>query len=74
MKILIKIFLVIVVFLISYGYYLKNSAVLKGDAFIGIGIITLAFIVMPLFIYSRYRDKKLKSFILNPKDLEEIKK
>lgn len=63
MKILVKGLLIIVILLIALGYYYKNTNDPKGDILVGIGILTLAFILMPLFIYSRYRDKKLKSFI-----------
>ncbi|MCF6350157.1 MAG: hypothetical protein L3J23_03880 [Flavobacteriaceae bacterium] len=63
MKILVKIVLIIVVLLIAIGYYFKNINNPKGDILVGIGILILAFILMPLFIYSRYRKKKLKSFI-----------
>lgn len=68
MKILVKIVLVIVILLIAIGYYFKNTNHPKGDVLIGVGILSLAFVLMPLFIYSRYRDKKLKSFIYKHDD------
>ena len=63
MKLLVKIVLITIILLVSVGYYFKNTDNPKGEVLIGIGILSTAFVLMPLFIYSRYREKKLKSFI-----------
>ena len=63
MKLLVKIILIAIMSLIAVGYYFKNTNNPKGEVFIGIGIMSIVFILMPLFLYSRYRDKKMTSFI-----------
>jgi hypothetical protein len=68
MKILIKIILVTIIGLICYGYYIKETNIQKGDAYIGIAIMSIVFILMPLFLIDRYRNKKLKSFIYKHED------
>lgn len=68
MKLLVKLILVIVIAIISIGYYYKNTGNPKGTAIIGIGILTLAFVLMPLFIYSRYRSKKISSYKLKKEE------
>ncbi len=68
MKILVKIVLVIVIILIAVGYYFKNIGDSKGDIIVGVGILTLALVLMPLFLFSRYRDKKLTSFVYKHED------
>ncbi len=68
MKVLIKIILLTIIVLIGYGYYIKETDIQKGDAYIGIAIMSIVFILMPLFLVDRYRNKKLKSFIYKHED------
>ena len=64
MKFVLSTILVLVVGMLGYGFYLKNSGNSDGEIIIGFGVLTLAFILMPLFIYHRYKNKDLKSFEL----------
>ena len=65
MKYLVRILLVIVLGFISFGYFHKNNGNTEGDKWVGIGVLILAFILMPVFIYHRYRNKKIKDYELN---------
>ena len=65
MKYIVRILLVIVIGFISFGYYHKNNGSAEGDKWVGIGVLILAFVLMPAFIYQRYRNKKMKDFELN---------
>ncbi len=76
MKFALKTILVLVVGMLGYGFYIKNSGDSNGEIIIGIGVLIIAFILMPLFIYYRYKNKdlsnlKLKNFIKNVKEEEE---
>ena len=62
-KILIGL-IVIIAGLISFGYFQKNNG-LNGDKWIGIGILVLAFVLMPLFLYSRFKNKEVRERMLN---------
>ena len=62
-KILIAL-VAITVCLISFGYFQKNNG-LNGDKWIGIGILLVAFVLMPLFLYSRFRNKETRERMLN---------
>ena len=62
-KILIGL-IVIIAFLISFGYFQKNNG-LNGDKWIGIGILLVAFVLMPLFLYSRFKNKETRERMLN---------
>ena len=69
MKNLLKIlFIVFVIWMITGGYleYTKHP---KGPIVMGLGVMYLSFILMPLFIYWRYKDGKYKKYILNDKTL-----
>ena len=62
-KILIAL-VAIIACLISFGYFQKNNG-LNGDKWIGIGILLVAFVLMPLFLYSRFKNKETRERMLN---------
>jgi len=75
MKFVLSTILVLVIGMLGYGFYLKNSGNSDGEIIIGIGVLTLAFILMPLFIFHRYKNKDLSNFKLkNFMDKEEENK
>ena len=65
MKIILKIVLTIVILLIISGYTMQYLGNPKGDAVIGIGILCLAFVLMPLFLIQRLKGKDLSQYIDN---------
>jgi uncharacterized membrane protein (DUF485 family) len=62
MKYILIILFFTVIGLISYGFYSVDLNPEKGNLIIGIGVVLTAFVLMPLFIYNRYKDKDMKSF------------
>jgi hypothetical protein len=62
MKFVLSALLVLVLGMLGYGFYLKNSSDLNGEIVIGIGVLIIAFILMPLFIFHRYKNKDLSDF------------
>ena len=77
MKVVLSILLVLVISMLAYGFYLKNSGDFNGEILIGINVLIIAFILMPLFIWRRYKNKNIKDFTFEnyKKDLDEhIKK
>ena len=62
-KILIGL-IVIIACLISFGYFQKNNG-LNGEKWIGIGVLLAAFVLMPLFLYSRFKNKETRERMLN---------
>jgi uncharacterized membrane protein YkgB len=65
MKIVIKIVLTLVILLVISGYTMQYLGYEKGDVVIGIGILCLAFILMPLFLIQRLKGKDLSQYIDN---------
>jgi len=63
--------LIISISLIISGYIIDG---LNSQKFIGIGTLLFFFIVIPLFLYYRWKNKKLKDFILNNEDLKKLNK
>ncbi len=72
MKLVIQIILVLVVINFSIGFYLLNQEHPKGHVVVGIGVLAFSFILMPLFLYHRYRRKKLKNYMLDNEKIDQI--
>ena len=62
-KILIGL-IIIIAGLITFGYLQKNNG-LNGDKWIGIGVLLIAFLLIPLFLYSRFKNKEVRERMLN---------
>ncbi|WP_298541820.1 hypothetical protein [uncultured Aquimarina sp.] len=74
MKYLIRILFIVVVILVAIGYYHKNSGDhTNGDKWVGIGILGATFILMPLFIYHRWKNKKVKDYMLTEENLKKMR-
>ena len=64
MKIVLYIVFGVLAGLIAYGFYINAGEPGAGEKFIGFGVLTFAFIFMPLFIYHRYNGKDLSRYSL----------
>jgi hypothetical protein len=72
MKAILWLVFISVLGLIIYGYYINNSEYNGGEKYIGAGVFLFAFVLMPLFIYHRYKDRDLKKYRLFPtKEMNE---
>ena len=57
MKIILKVLFFLSFLLILLGYILPKFTQINGTKLIGIGVLLFAFVLMPLFIYYRYKDR-----------------
>ncbi|MBG6133209.1 hypothetical protein IWQ47_004617 [Aquimarina sp. EL_43] len=74
MKYIIRILFIAIIILICVGYYFKNSGDHNtGDKLVGIGILASSFILMPLFIYHRWKNKKIKDYMLTEENLKKMR-
>lgn len=64
MKILLKILFFVFLFWMIIGGYLEYTEHPKGSIVVGLGVLFLSFILMPLFIYYRYKGGKYKKYII----------
>jgi len=73
MKFILITVLILVVGTLTYGFYIKSTGDSNGEIIIGISVLAIAFILMPLFIFHRYKNKKMSDFTFEKyqKDLEE---
>ena len=73
MKYVLITILVSILGALSYGFYIKSTGDTNGEIIIGIGVLAVAFVFMPLFIFHRYKNKNKGDFTFEKfrKDLEE---
>lgn len=65
MKLVLKILFIIFIIWMCVGAYLLNTEHPKAEIVMGLGVFFLSFLLMPLFIYHRYRNDKYKKYQLN---------
>ena len=73
MKYLLRFLLLAFFILLGYGYLLKNSGDEMGDKWIGVSILLLALVIMPLFIFHRYKNKNFSDYMYKTDKREEEK-
>lgn len=54
------------------GFYIKTEDLETGNLIIGISIVSLFFVLMPLFIYHRWKDKDIKKYMLTKENIEKM--
>ncbi|GAA4273817.1 hypothetical protein U6A24_02245 [Aquimarina gracilis] len=74
MKYVIRFLFISIVILVCVGYYFKNTGDhITGDKFVGMGILAASFILMPMFIYHRWKNKKVKDYMLTEENLNKMR-
>ena len=68
MKYIIITLLCLIIGAIAVGFYIREENWLVGNRIVGIAVLVMAFVFMPLFIYYRYKNKKLEDFSIVPKE------
>ncbi len=71
MKTLVKILFFIFLVWMAVGAYLLNVQHPRAEVVMGLGVFFMAFVLMPIFIYYRYRDGKYKKYIMNTMENEK---
>ena len=70
---LLQILFACIVIAIITGFVLKSNNPIIGDRVIGVTILFTTFIFMPLFIYHRWKDKKLAGYTLTPENFKKMR-
>lgn len=71
-NILIILFFVIVITL-GVGFYIKSSDPATGDLLIGLSMVAGFFVLMPLFIYHRWKNKNVADYMLNRENIMKMR-
>ncbi|HSJ11550.1 MAG TPA: hypothetical protein VK916_02630 [Gillisia sp.] len=54
-------------------YYRLNDDLVFGDRIIGLSVLAFAFILMPIFLYVRWKGKKLEDYTLSDKNMKKMR-
>lgn len=54
------------------GFYIKSSDPKTGDLLIGLSVAFCFFILMPLFIYHRWKGKDMKKYLLSNENIRKM--
>jgi hypothetical protein len=74
MNTIIKILAIIILIAVGTGFYFRlNDNTLLGDRIIGIAVLASAFILMPIFLYVRWKDKNLKDYTFTKENLDKMR-
>ena len=73
MKNIISIFFFLSILGISIGFYLKSVDEILGNKIIGTSVTFMVFVFMPLFIYDRWKGKKLSDYTFSDENLKKMK-
>lgn len=73
MKLVLKILAIAIFLAIGVGFYFRlTDDVLLGDRIIGISVLVSAFILMPIFLYVRWKGKRLQDYTLSQENLKKM--
>ena len=70
---LLQILFALILLALITGFVIKSNQAVIGDRIIGVSILFTAFIFMPLFIYHRWKDKKLSDYTLTAENFKKMK-
>ncbi|MCH7783981.1 MAG: hypothetical protein IIB06_00995 [Bacteroidetes bacterium] len=73
MKYLLSTLLVMVIIGICLGFYIKPDHRETGDLIIGLSIVVGFFILMPLFIYHRWKNRSVKDYMLTKENIKKMR-
>ncbi|MGO2294930.1 MAG: hypothetical protein ACTH5N_05705 [Psychroflexus halocasei] len=74
MRILIIIVFIIIALSFGVGFYFKLYEDAKiGEVIIGLSVLASSFILMPLFLYHRWKGKKLEDYTLTKEKMDKMK-
>ena len=73
MKYLIKFLLLISFIGLCLDFMLSSENTVSGDYLIGVSLMLLMFIIMPLFIYNRWKNKDIKDYMLTEESIKKMR-
>lgn len=70
----LKLLAFLIITAIGVGFYYRlNEDIILGDRIIGLAVLASAFILMPIFLYVRWKGKKLEDYTLSDKNIKKMK-
>lgn len=72
MKYFLTVLFISILISLGIGFYLKPEDEATGNLIIGLTLIAGFFVLMPLFIYHRWKDKNVKDYMLTKENIEKM--
>lgn len=72
MKYIISILFISVLFALGIGFYIKPNDEATGNLIIGLSLMVGFFLLMPLFIYHRWRNRNVKDYMLTKENIKKM--
>lgn len=63
MKLVLKIIFLLDILLFIWAGYTQSTLPKRGALLMGIAVVIMTFVVMPLFLYIGYKNKKLSQYL-----------
>ncbi|APS37878.1 MULTISPECIES: hypothetical protein [Salegentibacter] len=74
MNTVLKILGILILIAIGVGFYYRTfEDVVLGDRIIGIAVLASAFILMPIFLYVRWKGKRLQDYTLTKENMDKMR-
>lgn len=74
MKYIIGILFISALLALGIGFYIKPNDEATGNLIIGLTLMAGFFILMPLFIYHRWKNRSVKEYMLTKENIEKMQK
>ena len=72
MKYFLSGLLIAIILAVFAGFYIKATDETTGKLIIGLSLCALIFILMPVFIYHRWKDKDIKDYMLSKETIKKM--
>lgn len=72
MKYFLSSLLIAIILAVGIGFYIKPTDEETGNLIIGLALSALIFILMPVFIYHRWKDKNVKDYMLSKENIKKM--
>ena len=74
MKALLRFLFSAILMSLAFGFYYKNTTHIEvGNKIIGFTVLFAAFVFLPLFLYHRWKGKRLKDYTLSDENLKKMR-
>ena len=72
MKYFLYIIFLLIVTSVGFGFYCQSYGEPMAERLIGGGIAGLFFVLMPLFIYHRWKNRSIQDYMLTKENIEQM--
>lgn len=74
MNIILKVLGILILLAVGIGFYIRTfEDETIGDVIIGLAVLASAFILMPIFLYVRWKGKRLKDYTLTKENMDRMR-